>query len=153
MNPAELRRLAADYDAKAKAALEAGDEKEALVMSRAARSAARVAAQMEEQDNSRSGNVATMLPAARVRISKGNARNRTPNELQVIASAAGHTIRSLAEQIGCSHVFLLTALRGKASLREAWAKAIQELTRSAKYPHGFAATRRNWPSGWARPRE
>lgn len=154
MNPAELRRLADEYDARAKAAVERGNDIEALAMSRAARSARRVADALEqeeaEQPASRSGNLKPMLPAARVRISKGAARNRAPNNLQLMASAAGHTIRSLAEGVGCSHVFLLSALRGKSSIRESWAKTIQEMTRSKQYPAGFAATRRNWPRGWAR---
>lgn len=156
--PAEWRRKAAEYARKAKEATEAGDAEEALVMDRAYDTALRVAELMEQQaqqpeqrrKGSRSVTLKSMLPAARARISKGNVRSESASDLQRIANAANHTLRSLAEAVGCSNVFLTKAIRGDKAIRESWAKQIQELTRSKEYPAGFAATKRNWPGGWAR---
>ena len=141
MNPAELRRLAAEYDARAKAAIEAGDDKEALVMFRAASSARRVADQLERESLPRRdqrGNKKQVLSAARVRISAG--ADASPDELVVKANDAGYTLRSLAEAVKCSHVLLSQARRGKRSIRRSIVDDIEKLT-------GFKATKANWPGG------
>jgi hypothetical protein len=155
VTPEKLRQVAADLEAKAEEAFRAGKAAEGEAFLDAAWSARDKADQRERQlagrpARSRSDNLPSMLPAARVRISKGTTRVEKPDELRIVANEAGHTVRSLADEVGCSNVFLLRARRGDAAIRESWAKEVQRLTRSAKYPTGFAATRRNWPGGWAR---
>jgi hypothetical protein len=152
--PEELRKMAADLQRQADAAQAEGkDEWERL--QRRAWMAADMAEERQRvltgrRKGSQSDTLKRMLPAARVRISKGAARDKPPNQLQVVASFANHTLRSIAEALGCSNVFLTKAIRGDKAIRESWAKQIQEMTRSKEHPGGFAATKRNWPGGWAR---
>jgi hypothetical protein len=143
--PAEWRRRAAEYDAKAKAAAEAGDQEEVEVWVRATLSAQYAAEEMERQEQEgrlpqrgQRGNRSGMLNAARVRMSAG--ADETPDNLVAKANAAGYTLRSLAEAVKCSHALLSQARRGIRSIRREIVEDVERLT-------GFKATRANWPGG------
>lgn len=86
---------------------------------------------------SHTGKSGDMVPAARLRISKSKAK---VDPLTAAANAAGLTLRSLAERIGCSHAHLYQARRGSVGMRTMWAQEIERLT-------GFAASKANWPGG------
>jgi hypothetical protein len=141
--PDEWRRRAAEYDRRARAATEAGDAEEALVMDRAAYTARLVADKLEAEAKAgrlpgrdQRGSNKGMVNAARVRISAGADEN--PDELVAKANAAGYTLRSLAEAVKCSHVLLSQARRGTRSIRRQIVDDIERLT-------GFKATRAHWP--------
>jgi hypothetical protein len=140
VNPAELRRLAAELDEKAKTALRAGKAAEAELFVQAAWKARDMADKREQQLLARDqhGTTTEMVNPARVRISAG--ADEDPDELVAKANAAGYTLRSLAEAVKCSHVLLSQARRGKRSIRRAIVDDVERLT-------GFKATRANWPGG------
>lgn len=76
---------------------------------------------------------------ARLHHSRG-ARRKTgnTNPLALAADKAGHTVRSLAETVGCSAALLSQARGGIRSISMDLAKKIEAVT-------GFAATPANWP--------
>jgi hypothetical protein len=90
-------------------------------------------------DRKVSGKPDEMVHAARLRISKGR---KAPDPLVRAANAAGFTLRSLAEEVGCSHALLYQARKGDTAIRRSWAERIETLT-------GFAASKAHWPRGWA----
>lgn len=151
MTPEDWRALAEQAKAEALELARAGKVDEAVFRSVDAQRYLATADQLERLTaGSHGGNLPEMLPAARVRQSKGASRGKTRDALAVVASDAGHTIRSIAEELGCSHVFLLKARAGVKAIRYSWAQKVQAMTRSPKHPDGFTATGANWPGGWAR---
>jgi len=90
-------------------------------------------------ETNQAGKVDEMVHAARLRISKGR---KAPDPLVKAANAAGFTLRSLAEEVGCSHALLYQARKGDTAIRKSWAERIETLT-------GFAASKAHWPRGWA----
>jgi hypothetical protein len=81
-----------------------------------------------------SDNIVRMLSTARVAHSKAV----TDDPLAVSANAAGHTLTSLADKVGCSQALLSQARRGTRSIAPDLAGKIEKLT-------GFKATKSNWP--------
>lgn len=134
--PAEWRRRAVEYDAKAKAAAEAGDQKEALVWVRATWAAQDAAEEMERMQGDkrkrlprsaggRSVNT-VMTSAHKVAISAGRSSPR--NKLAVAAREAGLTVRDLAKRLDVSIALLTMAAKGERSLRRDLAERIEKLT-------------------------
>ena len=137
--PAEWRKRAAEYDAKAKAAAEAGDQKEALVWVRATWAAQDAAEEMERMAAekpagrkrlpraARASTVNTVMTSAhKVAISAGRSSSR--NKLATAARASGMTVRDLAKRIGVSNSLLTMAAQGERSLKRELAEQIEKLT-------------------------
>lgn len=106
--PAEWRKRAAEYDAKAKAALERGDQKEALVWVRSTWAAQDLAEEMErmaveglrgkgEGRTIHDMNIDTREFSANVKRGVGRARRKHPAQLKLYK--AGVTISALAKEI------------------------------------------------------
>jgi hypothetical protein len=83
------------------------------------------------------GNLPNMLQARRVQASRA-AHEGDHDPLVLAANTAHHTLRTLAEAVGCSHVALSRARHGTLSIPMDRARQIEALT-------GFKATRDNWP--------
>ena len=79
-----------------------------------------------------------MLQAARVRHSKSARDGVRPDALVVAANTAHHTLRSLAEVLGCTQPALTQARHGKSSISLERAEQIESIC-------GFKATPENWP--------
>ena len=152
MDPSKLRRQADHLEAQADALFAEGKHEQALKLYAAADLYRRTADELSR--GTQRGNRRGMVQAQRVRVSEGiGARD----ELVEVANEANHTLRSLAEAvterlkgdgITVTHSLLSQARRGKKKIQEKAAQAVEDLTRSEKYPRGFQATRRNWPKGW-----
>ncbi len=142
MNPAELRRKAADLAEQARAAFKRGDEAEAMRLVRVSWEVRDAADEREQLVKSgrllRSVNkrtVNTMLSADhRVAISKGRAPAK--NKLAVAAQDAGMSMRDLAKKIRVSVALLSMAATGERSLKREKAEQIERLT-------GYRVA--NWP--------
>ncbi len=151
MDPSHLRAQADSLDGEAIELARRGDVVKGLLRAAEAMRLRELADGVERlRSGDHGGNLSGMLPAARVRQAKGATKGRKASALSLVASDAGHTIRSIAEALGCSHVFLLKALRGDKAIRYSWAQRVQAMTRSEKHPDGFQATGANWRGGWAR---
>lgn len=138
--PAEWRQRAEEYDAKAKKALEAGDQKEALVWVRATWAARDAAEEMERLEAERATRRRKRLPRAgaestvntvmtsahKVAISAGRSSPR--NKLAAAARASGITVRELARRVGVSNSLLTMAAQGERSIRRDVAEQIEKLT-------------------------
>jgi transcriptional regulator with XRE-family HTH domain len=140
VTPADLRKKAADLEARGDALLKAGKPDQAAKCYVDAEMYGAAAAEMERlQRLTQRGSKDRMVAnAARLRMSQG--ADAVPDELVAKANAAGYTLRSLAEAVKCSHAVLSQARRGKRSLRRAIVEDIERLI-------GFPATRANWPGG------
>jgi hypothetical protein len=79
-----------------------------------------------------------MLQAARVRISQGGRTGVKHDPLVLAANTAHHTLRTLAEAVGCSQPSLTQARHGEISISLERAKQIESIC-------GFKATCENWP--------
>lgn len=80
----------------------------------------------------------SMLQARRVRVSQGGRDGQEHDVLVLAANEAHHTLRSLAEAVGCTAAALTQARHGDTSISLERARQIEALT-------GFKATRDNWP--------
>ena len=89
--------------------------------------------------DNQSDNLSNMhrLQAARVRHSIGS-QGGEHDPLVLAANKAHHTLRSLAEVLGCSQPALTRARHGEISMQLARAKRIEKIC-------GFEATPENWP--------
>jgi hypothetical protein len=79
-----------------------------------------------------------MLQAARVRVSRGGRAGQEHDPLVLAANAAHHTLRTLAEAVGCAQPSLTQARQGSISIGLERAQQIEAIC-------GFKATRDNWP--------
>lgn len=80
----------------------------------------------------------SMLQARRVRVSQGGRDGQEHDALVLAANAAHHTLRSLAEAVGCTAAALTQARHGDTSISLERAKQIESIC-------GFKATHGNWP--------
>jgi transcriptional regulator with XRE-family HTH domain len=80
----------------------------------------------------------SMLQARRVRVSQGGRDGQEHDALVLAANAAHHTLRSLAEAVGCTAAALTQARHGDTSISLERAKQIESIS-------GFKATHGNWP--------
>jgi hypothetical protein len=80
----------------------------------------------------------SMLQARRVRVSQGGRDGQEHDALVLAANDAHHTLRSLAEAVGCTAAALTQARHGDTSISLERAGQIEALT-------GFKAIRGNWP--------
>ena len=80
----------------------------------------------------------SMLQARRVRVSQGGRDGKEHDALVLAANDAHHTLRSLAEAVGCTAAALTQARHGDTSISRERARQIEALT-------GFKATQGNWP--------
>ena len=124
------------------------------LLSRLRRRRARLASELDEVDRAiaavevtplaeckQSGSINTMAPtqSARLNHSRGSrAKTGNVNPLAIAADKAGHTVRSLAETIGCSAALLSQARAGVRAISLDLANKIETLT-------GFEASKANWP--------
>jgi len=90
------------------------------------------------QDTKQAVKLPYMLQARRVRVSQGGRDGQEHNALVLAANAAHHTLRSLAEAVGCTAAALTQARHGDTSISLERAKQIESIC-------GFKATRDNWP--------
>lgn len=79
-----------------------------------------------------------MLQARRVRVSQGGRDRQEHDALVLAANAAHHTLRSLAEAVGCTAAALTQARHGDTSISLERAEQIASIC-------GFKATHDNWP--------
>ena len=90
------------------------------------------------QDSEPSVNVNSAMQR-QARLSHSRAKRKgCDNPLAKAADKAGHTVRSLAERVGCSAALLSQARTGKSSISMDLAKKIEAIT-------GYEATKSNWP--------
>jgi hypothetical protein len=82
-----------------------------------------------------------MLQSARI----NHSRSRSDDALAIVSNESRHTIRSLAEAVGCSASLLTQARDGICSISRGLALKIQAATKSKAYPKGFEAAEKNWP--------
>jgi hypothetical protein len=133
VNPAELRRKAADLAEQARAAFKRGDEAEAMRLVRASwevRDAADERARLIKSGrlpgsvNRRTVNN-VLSNAHRVAISEGRAPR---NKFADAAREAGFTVRDVAKRVGVSIALLSMAANGKRSIKRELAVKIEKLT-------------------------
>ena len=134
VNPAELRRMAAELAEQAREAFKRGDEVEAMRLVRASwevRDAADERQQLIKSGrlpgpvNKRTVNT-VMTSAHKVAISAGRSSPR--NKLAAAAREKGMTVRELAKKTGVSNSLLTMAAKGERSIRRDLAEQIEKLT-------------------------
>lgn len=126
----------------------------AWLLAEAARKIRYVSEGLAEDALTARGQTATtedMMPAARAHISAGKAREGSPQvkRLLELANKKNHTLRSLSRlaeaetghKVPASNA-LSRALNGQRPIRKSVADVIARVT-------GYAATKANWPGGWA----
>lgn len=146
---ARLLAMAVELETRAEAAFAAGRVAESVSLYERAlgrREMARALASHPSTKREQSDTTREMTPAARARISQGRSRQSRgeakPHPLIVAASSRGHTLRSLAAEVGTPASIISRALGGTRRIRRSAAQQIEALT-------GYAATAANWPGGWA----
>ena len=143
MTPDEFRSAAASLDEEAVTLARSGQIVEAAKRAMEAERLREAAEALEAlQPQTKHGKKRGMADTDTIALRMAQGR-RSKSKLSEAALAAGFTLRSLGEAVGVSHAQLSSAHAGRFTIQESVAQHVEKLT-------GFAASKKNWPKGWAR---